>query len=234
MIAILFDTETHDRDEPEIIEAAWHEVRFGSPTILAENHNEERFRPSRPIALGAMSTHNIMDEDLIDCPPSVNFAFPQTEYVIGHNVDFDADAAGLPKGAPKRIDTCSFARAIWPNLDCYSQSALIYHLDRANARERLRGAHGAANDILLLKTILDAIIAETKVQSWEELWKRSEEARIPKVMGFGKHKGTLIADLPRSYKEWLLRATDPPIDEYLRTALTQQPKTTQNQNFALQ
>lgn len=220
MTARIFDTETNDRNEPEIIEAAWVEIHWKQPAYI-EDVNCQRFQPSRPITLGAMATHNIMDEDLIGCDPSAMFELPLTDFLIGHNVDFDATAAGIMDG-PRRICTCALSRDTWPDLDCYSQSALIYHLDRANARERLKEAHGAAADVLLCKTLLDAIIAETDVQSWEELWQRSEEARIPKKMMFGKHVGTALADLPKDYVQWLLRLPD--LDPYLRKAITMDPK----------
>lgn len=220
--AILLDCETHDKDEPEIIEVAWAEIYWKQPSKPSDV-TCLRFQPSKPITLGAMSTHNIMDEDLRGCDPSASFEAPSCDFWCGHNCDFDWQAAGSPEG-PKRIDTCAMARACWPDLDCYSQAALIYHLDRPNARERLKGAHGAAADILLCKTILDACIAHAGVQSWEELWRFSEDARVPRVMGFGKHRGMAIKDLPDSYVRWLLNATDPPIDIYLRKALTGDPK----------
>lgn len=264
--ATLFDTETNDRDNPEIIEAAWVILEFGNPTSIQGSdlcpHCEggrletlspcdggreyyrcqschlsfrtaqayrrvirQRFKPDRPIALDAMATHHITDEDIEHEAPSCTFELPPCEFLIGHNVDFDAGAAGVMENGPKRIDTCALARHLWPDLDCYSQSALLYHLDRANARERLKSAHSAAADILICKTILDAAIAEINrgdqpVTSWEELWQRSEIARLPVVMAFGKHKGMPIADLPESYRRWLLNATDPPIDIYLRQAIT--------------
>lgn len=222
MTALLFDTETNDKDEPEIIEAAGIFLDFGNPTTLDNNpfYGEDfsqRFRPSKPIKLGAMSTHHIMDEDLTECDASATFILPLSDFLIGHNVDFDWKAAGSPD--VKRICTLAMARECWPELDCYTQSAMIYHLDRANARERLKAAHSASSDALLCKTILDAEIAASGKSSWEELWQFSEAARVPKIISFGKHKGTPIKELPRDYVSWLLRATDPPIDEYLRKAL---------------
>lgn len=217
--ALLFDTETNDRDNAEIIEACTVEVFFGNPTTTGEVRLQ-RFQPSRPITLGALSTHHIDDSMLVGCDPSSTYELPPCLFVVAHNPDFDCTAAGAMENGPRRIDTCALARECWPNLDCYSQAALIYHLDRQNARDRLKGAHGAAADVLLCKTILDAEIAHLGVASWEELWDRSEEARIPKVMGFGKHKGVAIGDLDAGYVRWLLNVTDPPIDPYLRKALT--------------
>lgn len=215
--ALIFDTETHDSKEPQIIEAAWLEVKFGNPTVIEDDVTEQRLKPSKPITLGALSTHHIAEEMLEGCNPSASFVLQESEYLIGHNVDFDWQAAGSPEGA-KRIDTLPLARALWPEADCRTQSALIYLIDRSNARERLRGAHGAAADCFLCQTILDAIIAKTGVTSWEELWTESEVARIPTIMPFGKHKGLAIRDIPSDYKRWLLGQPD--VDKYLRIALT--------------
>ena len=46
---------------------------------------------------------------------------------------------------------------------------------------------------------------------------RSEAARIPTIMSFGKHKGMPIKDVPADYKRWLLGQSD--IDPYLAIAL---------------
>jgi exodeoxyribonuclease X len=42
-------------------------------------------------------------------------------------------------------------------------------------------------------------------------------ARVPKVLAFGKYKGTPIAEVPSDYKSWLLRQDD--VDPYLAKAL---------------
>lgn len=227
--ATIFDSETHDRENPEIVEAAGLFVKFGSPTTRDFDEVgcfafHVRLKPSKPITLGAMSTHHITDEDVSECDPSSMFELPPCEFLIGHNIDFDWQAAGSPPEL-KRICTLALARAVWPDLDCHTQSAIIYHLDRANARQRLQGAHGAACDVLLCKTILDAIIAETGVTSWMELWERSEKARIPVRMPWGKHRDMPIKDLPKDYIAWCLRLED--LDPYLRISLTEkQPQRT--------
>ncbi len=51
----------------------------------------------------------------------------------------------------------------------------------------------------------------------KKLYIASEEARIPQIINFGKHRGTAIADLPADYVQWLLRQED--LDPYLRKAL---------------
>ena len=135
-------------------------------------------------------------------------------YIIGHNVDFDWEVIGKPE--IKRICTLALARKLWPNLDSHTQSALLYYLERNSAREQLRNAHSALTDVGICAVILDHICQQLNVKTVEDLYTESEKARIPTNMPFGKHKGTLLADVPSDYKQWLLTQGD--IDPYLRKA----------------
>src|SRR5690554_237928 len=96
MSALLFDTETTGHKDSEIIEAAWLELSDPvNLTVLATF--EQRYRPSKPIELGALATHHIYDEELSGCPPHTDFRLPaDTQYLIGHNVDYDWNVAGKP------------------------------------------------------------------------------------------------------------------------------------------
>lgn len=218
--AIVFDTETTGIVDPEIIEAAWVEplfVDYLSPDKIADSFCG-RFKPSKPISLSAMSVHHITDEDLKDCPPSNTFGLPDdVDYLIGHNVDFDWSAAGKP--VVNRICTLALSRYLWPELDSHNQSAMLYYLERDRARDLLRGkAHSAADDVCNCVIILGHIVRKLgDVDSWGALWQRSEIARIPTKMPFGKHKGVPVKEIPQDYKRWLLNQPD--IDQYLRKAL---------------
>ena len=85
------------------------------------------------------------------------------------------------------------------------------------AREMLKGAHRADADIILTANILMHIVYQLKIQTIEELYEASEDARIPRSINFGKHRGTAIAELPKDYVQWLLRQDE--LDPYLRKAL---------------
>jgi exodeoxyribonuclease X len=220
--AIIFDTETTGINDPEIVEAAWLEINeLSAMELTVDSRFSQRYKPSKPIELGAMSVHHIMDEDLVNCPPSSAFQLPEgTEYLIGHNIDFDWTAIGKPD--VKRICTLALSRSLWPELDSHSQSAMIYFLERDRAREWLRNAHCADHDVINCHVLLIHILKKLdldKVRTFEDLWLCSEEARVPKVMHFGKHKGTPIKDIPSDYKAWLLKQPD--VDQYLIKALTQ-------------
>ena len=212
---IIFDTETTGKNEAVLIEAAWIRLDSVSPFSISEKFNQ-RYNPKKPIELGALATHHILDEELKDCPDYTEFSLPNpTEYIIGHNVDYDWNIVGNPN--IKRICTLALSRRLWPELDSHSQSAMLYFVDRHNAREKLKNAHSALADVENCAFILEKIIAKLGVSTIEELWTNSEQARIPSHMTFGKHKGVAIADIPRDYKTWLLNQDN--VDAYLRKAL---------------
>lgn len=218
MTTIVFDTEWNRKENPEIIEAAWATVDSINNVFGLSDLNVRRFAPADPIEPGAMAVHHILDEDLVGLPPSSSFKFPAgVEYMIGHNVDADWKAAGMPE--VKRICTLALARALWPAIDTHNQSAVLYYLsdDRANTRLRLKDAHAAAADVENCVYILHHIVTALNVASWEDLWCESEKARVPVNMPFGKHKGEPIAKIPTSYKLWLLNQPD--VDSYLVKAL---------------
>ncbi|HLR82319.1 MAG TPA: DUF3820 family protein [Paenalcaligenes sp.] len=223
MSALIFDTETTGNEPAEIIEAAWLKINNPVDLIVTEEY-EERFKPQEKISLGALATHHILDEELRDCPPAASFSLPaDTKYIIGHNIDYDWNVSGQP--AVKRICTLAIARHLIPSLDSHSQSALIYYFDRNNARERLQKAHSALADVhncrLNLLALFDCLEEQGRKAptDWEELWQLSEQARIPSVMPFGKHRGQLIAKLPRDYQDWLLRQDG--LDPYVKQAVLQ-------------
>lgn len=220
--AIIFDTETTGFNDAEIIEAAW--IAVDHPANLAfKDGYHERFKPSKPIELGALSTHHILVDELEECRPSSEFALPPgVAYLIGHNVDYDWKVAGEPD--VKRICTLALSRWLFPDIDAHSQTAMMYHLfeDHHWVRDAVKNAHSALHDVRNCREVLEQLIGELVsrghvVPTWEHLWQLSEKARIPTKISFGKHKGMLIKDLPRDYVGWLLRQPD--LDLYLLKAL---------------
>jgi len=215
MSVIVFDTETTGIKDAEIVEAAWIDIHGNNPYC-------ERFKPSKPIELGAMATHHIILSDLEDCRPSAEFKLPEdVTYLIGHNIDFDWKVIGSPD--VKRICTLALSRYLYPEIDSHKQSAMMYHLfPHEDARISCREAHSALSDVRMCLSLLNLLVAELKkrnipASTVAEIWQASEIARIPTVMAFGKHKGMAIKDLPGDYKLWLLKQAD--LDPYLEIAL---------------
>ena len=142
--------------------------------------------------------------------------------MIGHNIDYDVRAiekCGVDTSKIKAICTLALARRVWPDAEAHNISALIYMITKGSerAREMIRKAHRADMDIILTANILMHIVHHLKINSMQELFDASEDARIPRTINFGKHRGTAIAELPTDYVQWLLRQDE--LDPYLRKAL---------------
>lgn len=225
MTCYLLDTETTDAsDAPDVIQIAIQgplhtPLSVGSVAVM-------NFKPTKPISIGAMATHNIIAEDLQHYPVWSGFVLPSDcTYIVGHAVDFDWKAIGSPN--VKRICTLALSRSVWPDIDSHKLTALIYHLFPAPfARELIKGSHDARTDVdncaRLIGFIWDLV---GRPQTWQQFWNISEEARLPKIFSFGKYKGELIAEIKRTdrgYINWCLSGKCDLVneDDYLRKALT--------------
>lgn len=163
-VAVIFDAETTGFIEPALIEAASIIIN-GNPLEEQKHTFISRYNPGKPISFGAMSTHNILDCDLKDCPPASEFRLPDnTAYIVGHNIDYDWQVIGKPD--IKRIDTLAMAKTVYPKLDSYSLSALSYALsepdDRPKIREILINRHNALIDAELCLGILHRILKKNR------------------------------------------------------------------------
>lgn len=207
-IAILLDIESTGIVDPEPIEVAYLEYRFPQDVGKYSKEFYGRFKPGKKIELGALATHNILDEELVNSPPSNSFSLPiGATYLIGHNIDYDWKAIGAPD--LKRICTLALSKHYWPTLDSHKQIALIYYLRRNEAKKLVQNAHNALADVglceIIFSELLELIQSELEKElTWEDVWEKSEEAREIKVITFGKHKGSKVCDLPPDYKQWIL------------------------------
>jgi len=224
MQAIILDTETHTLNGlPIEIAYAPIEIENGKLSLDKKQIFDQLYQVGQPISYAAMAVHHILESDLVGQPFYNEFKLPaQTTYIIGHNVDYDIAAiarCGVNVSHLKPICTLALARHVWENAEAHNISALIYLISKGSdkAREMLKGAHRADADIILTANILMHIIHQLNIQDIEQLYITSEEARIPKSITFGKHKGTAIQDLPADYIQWLMRQDD--LDPYLRKAL---------------
>lgn len=224
-LAYILDTETTGFEAPEVIQLALYGP-LNNPLTSYAPTKVQKFRPSKPISVGAMAVHHILDTDLTCEPPWQGYTLPtDCAYLIGHSVDYDWQGIGSPN--VKRICTLALARQLWPDNDGHSLVACMYRIyPHAMARSMVKGAHDAEADVHLCERLLGHLYdALGKPETWEQLWRLSEEARIPKLFTFGKHQGALIADIRRDdpgYVHWLLSGKCDTVNEdpYLRMALT--------------
>lgn len=224
MKAIILDTETNTLNGYPI-EIAHVPVSFlenGELVVEKEACFDEYFSCPEPIDFGAMAVHHILESDIASKPSYETFRLPEdVHYIIGHNIDYDIRAIKLAdtEVIAKAICTLALSRMVWPNAT-HNLSALIYMLSNGSvkARESIRNAHNAKQDILLTAVLLKQICKALGIKDMQSLFLFSEQARIPTKMTFGKHKGMDIKDLPTDYIVWLLKQDD--LDPYVRKALT--------------
>lgn len=216
-LAIIVDCESTDKqDRPdrlnEVIELAYVELRNYFPG----HHFEQRYKPKHPSTWGALATHHILPDDLLGMPSNetIDPRMIPGNYWIGHNIDFDWTLLGAPP--VKRICTLALSRSLYPQLDSHTLSAMLYFFLGANAatREKLRSAHSALADCFLCFELLKHLCQQLDIEyldatGLEKLWLASEEARVPKIMTFGKFKDQPISAVDRGYANWYRRQSDP-------------------------
>ncbi|AYA68223.1 3'-5' exonuclease [Acinetobacter sp. WCHA55] len=224
MQAIILDTETHTLNgQPIEIAYAPIEIANGKLSLDKSQVFDQLYTVNEPISFAAMAVHHILESDLVGQPHYTTFKLPdETQYIIGHNIDYDIRAiekCGVDTSHIKAICTLALARLVWPDAEAHNISALIYMISKGSekAREMIKKAHRADMDIILTANILMHVVHHLKINSMEQLFATSEDARIPRVINFGKHRGTAIAELPADYIQWLMRQDE--LDPYLRKAL---------------
>lgn len=222
MSAIILDTETHDMNGYPI-EIAHVPVNFRNGELAVDKDAcfDEYFSCPQPISYGAMAVHHILESDIAGKPSYETFRLPEgIQYIIGHNVDYDIQAIKLADKSinARAICTLALSRMVWPD-DAHNLSALIYKFTNGSvkARESIRNAHNAKQDVLLTVVLLKQICKVLGVKDFQSLYLFSEQARIPTHLTFEKHKGTPIKDIPADYIGWLLKQSD--LDPYLKKAL---------------
>lgn len=226
--ACIFDTELTDKANGEIIEAALiglpqqRDLAGPSDEINLADQNAypaQRFKPSRQTTMGALAVHGILPWELEGCPPSSTFALPLgCQYIVGHNIDTDWEAAGRPD--VRRICTYAMSNWVYPDADSRSLVALIYRIKGATSltRDLVRNAHSAGHDCFLATLLLEDILARRpQITTWSALWEFSEECRIPRTCPMKKYEGVLLEDLDDGFIDWCLRQDF--IDPYYRKGL---------------
>ncbi len=226
MKAIILDTETHKLHGLPI-EIAYVPFAIQNTKVVVDQSKlvQKYFSCGEPISLGAMAVHHILESEIEGQPHCSLFKLPaETIYIVGHKIEYDIQAlnrAGVDTKHIKTICTLSLSQHLWPELDSHTLSALSYFFakDAVKIRDYLRNAHSASVDILLTASLLNQIIQKLAINDLNSLALAAEAIQIPTKMTFGKHKGEAIADLPKSYIDYLLGRND--LDRHLRKALEQ-------------
>ena len=169
---------------------------------------ESLIDPERPISPSAMGIHHITNEMVAYEPTLSEFVglhgnpFDRDGLVVaGHNVAFDCRmVADILPQKYRKLCTLKLARAVWPGLEDHKLQTLRYHFGL-----KAGDAHRAMGDVITCVSLI-RLIAETKGWSLADMIDESRKPMSPETkLTFGKHKGTKLKDLPKSYISWALR-----------------------------
>ena len=196
--ALVIDTETDQGRDPRPIQVATINAMTGLEWM-------KYFNSGRSISPVVIRIHGITDDDVagLECFDLEAFELPQ--YLIGHNVRFDWRVIGSP--STKLICTVRLARVAFPEWSAYGQSKCIEQLlGKEEASRMTIAAHDALGDARMCYLLYQACcerlaIAPTDFAAVHAI---ANKANPVSKMPFGKHKGTLIKDVPISYVKWML------------------------------
>lgn len=213
----ILDTETAGLNDP-VCEIAWIEIDENMNVL---NRVYSLIDPEVPIKPGASGVHGITNVDVCDSPTLPEFfeyivpgAFDDDQIIIiAHNASYDVKyVKPYIKDYLGSLCTLKLARRFFPDSDDHKLQTLRFYLGLDGG-----GAHSAAGDTEVTFGLLQKIV-EVSGLGLAELFDLSNQKRIVEKIGFGKHKGKRLVDLPPDYVEWLLALDN--LDEDIRFTLT--------------
>lgn len=218
---IVLDTESTGLKPPVgVCEIAWTEI--------AEDFSEIRsvsslIDPEMAIEPGASGVHGIMNKHVQDAPTLAEFfsvverdPFGDDEVVvIGHNVAFDDRLVGSHiRNKSGLLCTLRCSRRIYKEAPDHKLSTLKFWLELG---EGVEDSHRAAGDVRTTLALLKRLSQDSGLDL-KGLYDLSNSPMPITKIGFGKHKGKLLSELPADYVHWLLNKADN-LDPDLRAAL---------------
>lgn len=214
------DTETSGLGaDAGVVEIAWVETDEHLNVLRTER---TLINPEVPIQFGAMSVHGITEAMVADAPTLPQFmteqGFPlrgEGKILCCHNVQFDKRffAPWMDDGF-QTLCTLKCARLIYPDAENHKLQTLKYMFDLTGDHDK---AHTALEDVMVTIQLAQRMMADADTTLEGLLEVQGRPRKITK-MGFGKHRGKALADLPSDYISWLLNKAEN-LDPDLRASL---------------
>lgn len=133
-----------------------------------------KYKPSMKIHKEAVKVHGISMLSLLREPRSEDITFPEMDYMLGHNIQYDYRCMGKPEGI-KLVCTLKLARAFDKQFGIgfqnKKQDTLLLHFYGEDIRWLVTGHHAALSDcvkcLLLLVKLLEYV---PSIKTFEELY----------------------------------------------------------------
>ncbi len=207
---MVIDTETTGLD-PKIDRV----VDIGA--VLLRNGKIEKtwettINPGIPIPPEASAIHHLTDDDVAASPSleSINEHLlglaGGVSAIVAHNAEFDRSF--LPVFAEQPwLCTYRLGRHVWPDAPAHKNQVLRYWL-KLNVDLAGKNTHRALPDALVTAKVLgagiDSYLKNGGEDSLDALNKYISAPAEVRKMGFGKHYGKLLSDVPEDYLRWAL------------------------------
>jgi len=223
---VILDTETTGAEEQDRICQLAYIV--AAPQLVGteiEEVHEDLCKPPLPISFGAMAVHHITNE-MVEKKPTCceTESFKRLEalntpenILVIQNAPFDLamlEKEGFVSQMPL-IDTLRCLRHLYPDLEAHGLQYVRYafglyksEVQEAKSIGLKIQAHDALGDVLVLKLLLDHLLAD---HTPEELVKLTATPITYKTFKFGKYKGEDIIEVAKKdpgYLEWMLMEKD--------------------------
>lgn len=209
MLYHILDTETASL-QGGVCEIAWLVV---DDNLDVKSEFCSLVNPEIAISEGAQAVHGISDADVADKPTLAQIAqehLPEPITIVGHNCAFDIRMIKASIQIADSICTLALARK-------YIKGTTNHKLETLQAELHFpeQKSHSALGDVYTARDLLLHLNSKFDVTLQGAL----AESKIPKLvhlMPFGKHKGRALLQIPRDYREWLLKQE---LDKDLRFSL---------------
>ena len=209
---ILLDTETSGLPpNAGVCEVGWLELSESGTWI---KQVDSLIDPECPISSSASGVHGIVDEDVQNSLTLAEFFSESSPtcygqkitgdpvVLIGHRVSFDRRfVEPFIDGPILECCTLRWVRSLYPYMEDHKLSTTKYAL---GLRKDAGDAHRVMADVWVTYDLLHHIMGRLSC-TLPELVAKSQEPMMLTFMPFGKHKGQLFSEVPRSYLQWMQR-----------------------------
>jgi DNA polymerase III epsilon subunit-like protein len=216
MRIVLGDVETSGLGpDAGVVEVAMLELNLN---LEVQGSAHSLINPRVPISPSASGIHGLTDADVANSPTMEEYMGDQLQdgnvILVAHNAPFDirffAPHIGTLVG---KMCTLKLARLIYPEAPDHKLGTLKFYLGLKSDHTK---AHSAMEDVHVLHQLLCRMLDDTKLDLMSLYDLANKPVKVATIP-FGKHKGTKLEELPRSYVQWLLGLDN--LDENLRYSL---------------
>lgn len=202
-----FETTGVDARKCEPCQYAGIEVVFsedGSFSILEETNEILQIKADE-IPEGASNVHGIFKADTLNGEHPKLVVQELKGCVMGYNNNSYDNIIAERYGAKINNSLDMFKFGMWLRSNGHSPSAKLSDVYESVTGIEATNAHDALADVRMTIALVKPAMEMLKLDTFSALveWLQHVEVNPHMAMPFGKHKGTKLSEMPRSYLEWL-------------------------------